>query len=108
MPLARAAIALINPSLFEGWSTTVEEAKSLGVPMLLSGIALHREQAGTRAQYFDPHSEFEAAECLSNAWRDLPAANERLHTELQTLRDYEAKRLIFADKFRQIVASLAA
>ena len=27
--LMRGAVALINPSLFEGWSTTVEEAKSL-------------------------------------------------------------------------------
>ena len=31
--LMRNAAALVNPSLSEGWSTTVEEAKSLGVPM---------------------------------------------------------------------------
>jgi len=28
--LMRQSIAVINPSLFEGWSTSVEEAKSLG------------------------------------------------------------------------------
>jgi glycosyltransferase involved in cell wall biosynthesis len=39
------ANALLNPSLFEGWSTTVEEAKSIGTPMLLSDIPVHREQA---------------------------------------------------------------
>jgi glycosyltransferase involved in cell wall biosynthesis len=50
--LLRAATALINPSRFEGWSTTVEEAKSFGVPMILSDIAVHREQAGNAARYF--------------------------------------------------------
>lgn len=47
--------ALINPSRFEGWSTTVEEAKALGVSMILSSIRVHREQAGEHAQYFDVH-----------------------------------------------------
>ena len=42
--LLRATTALINPSRFEGWSTTVEEAKSFGVPMILSDIDVHREQ----------------------------------------------------------------
>src|SRR6185437_15862445 len=35
------AIALINPSYFEGWSTTVEESKSLGLPIILSDIPVH-------------------------------------------------------------------
>ncbi|MGY4596876.1 glycosyltransferase involved in cell wall biosynthesis [Bradyrhizobium sp. GM22.5] len=50
--LLRACGALINPSRFEGWSTTVEEAKSFGVPMILSDIDVHREQAEQRARYF--------------------------------------------------------
>lgn len=39
------ANALLNPSRFEGWSTTVEEAKAVGTPMLLSDLSVHREQA---------------------------------------------------------------
>jgi glycosyltransferase involved in cell wall biosynthesis len=50
--LLRRSMALINPSRFEGWSTTVEEAKSFGVPMILSDIPVHREQAGAGARYF--------------------------------------------------------
>ena len=46
-------VALINPSFFEGWSTTVEEAKSLGTKMILSNIELHKEQA-KEAMFFDP------------------------------------------------------
>ena len=40
--------ALINPSLFEGWSTTVEEAKALGVPMVLSDLAVHASRRVSR------------------------------------------------------------
>lgn len=50
--LLRASLALINPSRFEGWSTTVEEAKSFGVPLILSDIDVHREQTGGTARYF--------------------------------------------------------
>ena len=50
--LLRASMALINPSECEGWSTTVEEAKSFGVPMILSDIEVHREQTGGNARYF--------------------------------------------------------
>lgn len=38
------SMAVLNPSRFEGWSTTVEEAKALGKPLLVSDIAVHREQ----------------------------------------------------------------
>ena len=46
------ATALINPSLFEGWSTTVEEAKSIGKRIILSDIPVHREQAPEHGSYF--------------------------------------------------------
>ncbi|WP_456654784.1 glycosyltransferase family 4 protein [Bradyrhizobium sp. JR3.5] len=50
--LLRTSTALLNPSRFEGWSTTVEEAKSFGVPMVLSDIDVHREQTSGAARYF--------------------------------------------------------
>lgn len=50
--LLRGCTALLNPSTFEGWSTTVEEAKSFGVPMMLSDIGVHREQTMGTAHYF--------------------------------------------------------
>ena len=70
--LMRACTALINPSLSEGWSTTVEEGKSLGVPMLLSDLRVHREQAGNCACYFDAEAAGQLASLLARH-EDFPA-----------------------------------
>jgi glycosyltransferase involved in cell wall biosynthesis len=50
--IMRNSIAVMNPSRFEGWSTTVEEAKSFGKRVLLSDLAVHREQAPARGVFF--------------------------------------------------------
>jgi glycosyltransferase involved in cell wall biosynthesis len=80
--LMRVSTALINPSLSEGWSTPVEEAKSLGVPMLLSDLRVHREQAGDHAAYFAP----ESAEQLAS----LMARHKHLPTAFRRAREQEA------------------
>lgn len=67
--LMRKACALVNPSLFEGWSTTVEEGRALGKRMVLSDIAVHREQAPTGATYFPPHDPEALADVLARAWQ---------------------------------------
>jgi glycosyltransferase involved in cell wall biosynthesis len=56
-----SAKALINPSYFEGWSSTVEEAKTVGTLTLLSDIPVHREQDPLGAHYFNPDSEIQLA-----------------------------------------------
>ncbi|QPH98700.1 glycosyltransferase family 4 protein [Campylobacter concisus] len=42
--LIKFSKAVINPSLFEGWSSTVEECKSVGKNMILSNLDVHKEQ----------------------------------------------------------------
>ncbi len=71
------AHAVINPSLFEGWASSVEEAKSLGSRLILSDISVHREQAED-AFFFDPAEPTELAQLLreiagksSNQTRDV-------------------------------------
>ncbi|WP_229181393.1 glycosyltransferase [Bradyrhizobium oropedii] len=68
--LLRASTALLNPSRFEGWSTTVEEAKSFGVPMILSDIDVHREQTSGAARYFGVDDPVALADHLMQASRD--------------------------------------
>ena len=102
MPLMRGSLAVINPSLFEGWSTTVEEAKALGVPLLLSDIGVHREQAPGNTSFYEPLSPQAIASCLSTAWAKseghISAAQER-----KAIEDYRLKRLEFAGNFVQIL-----
>lgn len=44
LALMYACVAVLNPSRFEGWSTTVEEAKYMGKKLILSDLPVHREQ----------------------------------------------------------------
>jgi glycosyltransferase involved in cell wall biosynthesis len=64
--LIKFSTAVINPSKFEGWSSTVEECKSVGKQVLLSDLAVHREQA-PQAQFFNPNSAEELVELLQGA-----------------------------------------
>ncbi|MES5488789.1 glycosyltransferase, partial [Bradyrhizobium sp. INPA03-11B] len=68
--LLRACTALLNPSRFEGWSTTVEEAKSFGVPMILSDIDVHREQTTGAARYFSVDDPVAMADHLVQALQE--------------------------------------
>jgi len=65
--LLRAATAMVNPSRFEGWSSTVEEAKSFGVPLILSDIDVHREQTDGAARYFGVDDPVALADQLMQA-----------------------------------------
>lgn len=96
--LMRASVALLNPSLFEGWSTTVEEGKALGVRMVLSDLAVHREQVGAGADFFDPRDPLAIAACLERVWRrELPAPTVQ---EQQAAAAQSALRLrAFAQQF---------
>lgn len=77
--LMRESVAVINPSLFEGWSTTVEEAKSSGKRVLLSDIPVHREQAPAGGSFFDPHDPKALGELLFTEWaREDPEGDREL------------------------------
>ena len=58
--------SLINPSFFEGWSSTVEEAKTLGSMVILSNIGVHIEQCPANSLYFDPLNENELAKHMED------------------------------------------
>jgi len=52
LQLLRGAAAVIQPSLFEGWSSIVEDARAFGKPIALSDIAVHREQSPPGGHFF--------------------------------------------------------
>ena len=62
--LMYASCAVINPSFFEGWSTTVEEAKSLKKDLIVSNLRVHIEQLKENARFFNPDSYEELSNIL--------------------------------------------
>lgn len=66
--MMKNSIAVINPSRFEGWSSSVEEAKSMGKAVVLSRIAVHVEQNPANARYFDPDDALELSRILADLW----------------------------------------
>lgn len=100
--LMRCSVALLNPSLFEGWSTPVEEARALGVPLVLSDLDVHREQAGTAATYFQRHSAASLAAALAAA-RPLPDPQRE-----QRLAEARADAELRVRQFAADFAALAA
>ena len=70
----RHAALVVQPSLFEGWSTVVEDAKAVAAPMLLSDLPVHREQTAgmQRAWTFQPRDPDALASRLAEIWPVLP------------------------------------
>ncbi len=92
--------ALINPSTFEGWSTTVEEAKAIGVPMILSKIRVHEEQT-SNAIFFEPHSSDQLANILENF---IPSSlSERDKKREEALKIASLNLQKFADIFTNLI-----
>ena len=99
-PLMVGSVAVLNPSLFEGWSTTVEEARVLEVPMVLSDLPVHKEQAEGIAHFFDRNSALSLANALLQVWQNQRPAVAGT-TALSTSVTDPVKR--FADDFVGLV-----
>lgn len=62
--LIKHSYAAIQPSLFEGWNTTVEDCKAMNKFIFLSDLPVHREQVKSNVCFFDPHNEDSLVEKL--------------------------------------------
>jgi glycosyltransferase involved in cell wall biosynthesis len=62
--LMKHSQAVIQPSLFEGWSTVIEDALSVQVPVIASKIPVNFEQLGSDGVYFNANEENKLAEIL--------------------------------------------
>ncbi len=97
--LMREATAIINPSFFEGWSTSVEEAKALGKRVLLSDIPVHREQNPARASFFPPQDARALSAILWDVWKKTESDENVENAQRET----EERRLEFARQYQDIV-----
>lgn len=93
------ATAVINPSRFEGWNTSVEEAKTMHKRLLLSDIAVHREQAPDNARFFPVDDPQCLAQQISTTLQESvlnPTADE-------IRDDYQRRLSAFGQRYLDIV-----
>lgn len=76
--LYKEAVALVFPSLSEGFGLPGLEAMSVGAPVLASDIPVFHEVYKDAALFFDPHSK----QALVDAIRSI-MANQKLRSDLQ-------------------------
>lgn len=90
--MMKNSLAVLNPSRFEGWSSSVEEAKSMGKPVVLSRIGVHVEQNPENARYFDPDDAIGLSRILADIW--AAPATASFDEAVQKAQDALQKRTI--------------
>jgi len=90
------AKAVVQASLFEGWSTVVEDAKAMNQSMIVSDLDVHREQLtlSQEAMFFAPDNAEALAELLQNRW---------LQATPHIMRDYNDNIRQFGEGFMRII-----
>lgn len=98
------SLAIINPSRFEGWSTSVEEGKSMGKNIILSTIDVHLEQCPEHAFYFDPDDFLSLAAHM----KKIIETNEpRLDCDWTVKKkEFESRWLKFGSDYCEIVKKI--
>jgi glycosyltransferase involved in cell wall biosynthesis len=103
--LMRRSVAMLQPSLFEGWSTSVEEVKSLGKSIIISDIPVHREQNPSSALYFDPHDPVLLAQYLLKTQKEKSPGPE-LELEQLAREQLPERTRTFAHTFYEIIIGI--
>ncbi|MEA3273354.1 MAG: glycosyl transferase, partial [Patescibacteria group bacterium] len=101
----RHCVSVINPSLFEGWSSTVEEAKSIGKNLILSDLAVHREQNPPNSIYFNPHNPRDLANKLWKKWLKSKGGPD-FELEKNARENLQFRTRKFGGKYQEIILSL--
>jgi glycosyltransferase involved in cell wall biosynthesis len=104
--LMRRCLAIIQPSLFEGWSTVVEDAKALGRPIILSDFPVHLEQKPAHSYFFGQTDAEQLADRIKETYLNLiPGPNpeaERV-AQAQSRRDTIVNGRKFLEIVKQVV-----
>ena len=71
--LIKESMSIIQPSLFEGWSTVVEDAKAFNKFIIASNLEVHKEQLNQNYLLFDPHKKEDLIHQILNFLEHKPA-----------------------------------
>jgi glycosyltransferase involved in cell wall biosynthesis len=109
LQLIRFSAAVVQPSLFEGWSTVVEDAKALGRPMILSDLDVHKEQAIPEVpfHFYARGNAADLADVIARQWAQLPAGPS-VTAELAAATAHARRTKASAAAFLQILNTMRA
>lgn len=96
LALLKSSLAVVQPSLFEGWSTVVEDAKALGASIIASDIPIHQEQLGGQGLLFRNGDYLDLADKILAVQKDPRIATLNI--------DYDASILSLSREFEKIVS----
>lgn len=91
--LMRRCLAVIQPSRFEGWSTVVEDARTVGKPMLLSDFPVHVEQNPPYSSFFQQGNVEQLASLMAKA-----------NDQLEPGPDYDKEELAKQENIKRVQA----
>ena len=94
--LMKHSKAIVQPSLFEGWSTVIEDAISLQVPVIASDLDVNIEQLGDKGTFFKAQD----AQQLANLLVAYPT-----HDGTDIYEKYEERIAKYGKKFLQIFSA---
>lgn len=94
MAIFRRAVSVIQPSLFEGWSTVIEDAKSVSQHVIASNVPANVEQVKDNVDFFDASTPSALASLLEKY-----AITEPRRESI----DYRKSQQEFADSFMDVV-----
>lgn len=93
LKLMKHAVAVIQPSLFEGWSTVIEDAMAMNQRIIASDLEVNIEQLGEKGMYFERHDPAILANCFE----------ESIDFTNQINYQYSHKRETFAKTFYSLI-----
>jgi glycosyltransferase involved in cell wall biosynthesis len=103
LSLYRMAVAMVQPSINEGWSTLVEEAKALGKNLLLSDIMVHMEQYPGNPYFFKSLDPANLAEKMLRVWNSgMSGYYPDRAEELKAFGAYQENVKAFGRRFLEI------
>ena len=103
LAIMKNAKFIIQPSLFEGWGTVVEDAKVLDKLILLSDIPVHHEQMNENCILFNPYNPEELADKIVEMSR-----MEHVDDVKKGIKDMYMRAREYSKNFQQMLEDLEA
>lgn len=98
LALMKKSEYVIQPSLFEGWGTVVEDAKVLDKTIILSDIPVHREQMNNKCILFPPNDS-------DALLKIIKSENKKLHTDnyIDGIEDMKRRAVTYSKNFEKLI-----